>query len=104
LREELTRLEARYAENADPDLMIRMAEVHEKLKDPETALSWIERALSYRKDSYELACQAGDLRAKVMKKEVARAGKAGETDRANQLERELWSFESEDMKKRVSLR
>jgi len=104
LREELTRLEARYAEQPDPDLMIRMADMHEKLKDPESALTWIERAQSYRKDSYELACQAGDLRSKVMKKEIARAGKAGENERANQLERELWSFEAEDMKKRVALR
>jgi tetratricopeptide (TPR) repeat protein len=104
LRAELERLEARYAETPDPDLMIRMAEVHEKLKDPENALAWIERAASYRKDSYDLACQAGDLRAKVMRKEVARAGKAGENERANQLERELLQFEVEDMKRRVDLR
>jgi tetratricopeptide (TPR) repeat protein len=104
LRAEIVRLEARYAEAPDPDLMIRMAEAHEKLKDPENALAWIERALSYRKDSYELACQAGDLRAKVMRKEVARAGKAGENERANKLEGELWKFEAEDMKRRVDLR
>jgi tetratricopeptide (TPR) repeat protein len=104
LRQELARLEARYADNPEPELMIRMAEVHEKLKDFDSALQWIERAQSYRKDSYELTCQAGDLRAKVMKKEIARAGKSGDNDRANQLERELWAFEVEDSKRRVTLR
>jgi tetratricopeptide (TPR) repeat protein len=104
LREELARLEARYADSPDPELMIRMADVHEKLKDFESALQWIERAQGYRKDSYDLVCHAGDLRAKVMKKEIARAGKAGDNERANQLEHELWTFEVEDLKRRVALR
>lgn len=104
LREDLARLEARYADSPDPDLMTSMAEIHEKLKDPESALDWIERALSYKKDSYDLACKAGDLRVKVMKKAVAKAGKEGNDARASELERELWSFEALDFRRRVDLR
>jgi tetratricopeptide (TPR) repeat protein len=104
LREDLARLEARYADAPDPDLMTTMAEIHEKLKDPESALDWIERALSYKKDSYDLACKAGDLRVKVMKKAVAKAGKDGNDARAGELERELWSFEALDFRRRVDLR
>ena len=104
LREDLARLEARYADSPDPDLMTTMAEIHEKLKDPESALDWIERALSYKKDSYDLACKAGDLRVKVMKKAVAKAGKDGNDARAGELERELWGFEALDFRRRVDLR
>ena len=104
LREDLARLEARYAEDATPELMIDLSEVHERLKDPESALEWMERALSYRKDSFELACRAGDLRAKVMKKAIARAGKGGDDAAASSLERELWAFEAEDYRRRVALR
>src|SRR4029453_616097 len=84
--------------------MVQMAEIHEKLKDPESALDWIERALSYKKDSYELACKAGDLRGKGMKKAIPKAGKEGDDARASQLEKELWGFEAEDLRRRVNLR
>ncbi len=104
LRQQLARLEARYAEDKSPDLMTQLAEIHERLKDPEAALDWIERALSYRKDSFELACKAGDLRAKVQKKKIAEAGKRGEEARATQLEHELFVFEAEDYRRRVGLR
>jgi len=104
LREDLTRLEARYADAPTPDLMVELADVHERLKDPESALDWIERAVSYRKDSFELACKAGDLRGKVMKKAVAAAGKSGDDAHAGQLERELWAFEAQDYARRVDLR
>ena len=104
LREELERLEARYADSPDPDLMVQLAEIHEKLKDLDSALEWIERALSYRKDSIDLVARAGDLRVKAMKKAIARAGKEGADERANELERELWAYEAVDYRRRVELR
>ena len=104
LREELARLEARYAEKADPEVMIAMAEVHARLDDPETALDWAQRALSYRKDSFELATMAGDLRLKVLKKKIAQAGKAGDEAQAEALEAEMRAFEVEEMRRRVALR
>lgn len=104
LREELARLEARYAESPDPELMQAMAEIHSRLEDPEVALEWAERALSYRKDSYELVCLAGDLRLKVLKKSIAQAGKSGQEKRAEELEAELRSFEVEEARRRVGLK
>jgi Tfp pilus assembly protein PilF len=104
LQEDLRRLEARYADESSPETMIELADVHEKLKDPESALDWVERALSYKKDSFELAARAGDLRAKVMKKKIAQAGKSGDDARASELERELWSYEAADYTRRVDLR
>lgn len=102
LREELARLEARYAENSDVAIMERMAEVHEKLKDPETALEWIERALSYKKDDPALAARAADLRGKALKKAIAHAGKSGDEARAGQLERELWRHEADELRRRIA--
>lgn len=104
LRSELATLEASYAQSPGPDLMIRLAETHEKLKDPESALEWIERAWSYRKDSFELCCLAGDLRTKIHKKAISKASKAGDEARASQLERELGTLEIEDWRRRVDLR
>jgi len=104
LREELAKLEVRYAETPDPDLMVSMADLHTRLEDPESALEWAERALSYRKDSFELASLAGDLRLKVLKKRIAVAGKAGEEAQAEALEAELRAFEVEEARRRVALR
>jgi tetratricopeptide (TPR) repeat protein len=103
LRADLARLEERYAENRAPELMARMAEIHERLRDPESALEWIERALSYRKDDAALAARAGDLRAKSLKKAIAQAGKDGNQARADELERELWRIEADEMRRRVQL-
>jgi tetratricopeptide (TPR) repeat protein len=105
LRQELARLEDRLAEApSDPDLLVRLGEVHEKLKDPEAALDVIERALSYRKDSFELASRAGDLRGKVLKKRLARADAEGDGEGAGRIEEELRRFEVEDARRRVEMR
>jgi len=104
LQEDLARLEERYAESSsDVDLMVEMAEVHEKLRDPETALEWIERALSYRRDSLDLVARASDLRVKALKKAVARADKAGDTEEADRLEARLLELELSDLRRRVEL-
>lgn len=103
LRAQLARLEQRYADEQTPELMVQLGELHERLKDFDSALEWTERALSYKKDSFELACKAGDLRAKVLKKQIATAGKSGDEARASQLERELLLYEVEDHRRRVAL-
>jgi len=104
LAAERARLEDLYAERpSDPELMVELAEVLEKLRDYETACELVERALSYRKDSFELTCKAGDLRSKVLKKSLARADKAGDTARASALERELVEHEVADYRRRVAL-
>ena len=101
---ERERLEGQFAENPkDPELMLRLAEVHERLKDFESALDFAERARQYKKDSYELACRIGDLRAKVLKKKVARADKDGNQELASRLERELADAEVADFQSRVEM-
>ena len=105
LRGELERLEARFAENtSDVEVMLELADVHEKLKDHEAALDVVERALSYRKNDFELTCRAGDLKGKVLKRRIAQAGKDGDDERANRLEEELVAFEIEDGQRRVEAR
>lgn len=101
---ERERLEALFAEKpGDVDVMVRLGDVHEKLRDPEAALELVERALSYRKDSFELLEKAGELRSKVLKKSIARADKAGEAERAGELERQLARHEVGDYRARVAL-
>ncbi len=105
LREELERLETRYAEDpSNVDVMLELASIHERLKDPAAALDLVERAQSYRKDSYDILCRAGDLRAKALKKRIARAGRDGDEEEANRLERELVEIECEDWRGRVEMR
>lgn len=104
LQEELGRLEARFAEDPrDPDLMIEIASVHERLRDWEAALEFVERAVSYRKDSFELVCKQGDLNARILKKKLAQAGKDGDHEAASAAERELWEHEARDFERRVEL-
>jgi tetratricopeptide (TPR) repeat protein len=83
--------------------MVALADVLERLRDYETACELVERALTYRKDSFELTCKAGDLRSKVLKKSVARADKGGDPARASELEQELVRHEVEDYRRRVAL-
>lgn len=104
LREELARLEERFAESSsDVDLMVEMAGVHEKLRDPEAALDLVERALTYRKDSLDLRTRASQLRVKTLKKAVARADKAGDTEEADRLEAELRAVELDELRSRIEL-
>jgi tetratricopeptide (TPR) repeat protein len=98
------RLEAAYAESPkDPDLMLQLSEVHERLKDYDSAVDLAERALTYRKDSFELACRVGDLRSKALKKRVAKADKEGDAATASRLEGELVDLEVEDFRRRVEI-
>jgi tetratricopeptide (TPR) repeat protein len=105
LRAELARLEERFAETpSDPELMLQLADVHERLGDPAAALDMAERALTYRRDSFELVCKVGDLESKRIKKAVARADKAGKAEEASALEGELVAHEVRDHRRRVEAR
>jgi len=94
LREELERLEGRLAESAsDPDLLAELGELHRRLGDAEAALEFIERAMEYRRDSFDLAKEHGELKLKVLKKRIAKADKLEDSERANKAEVELRAFE-----------
>ncbi len=102
LAQERERLEKKYSDNpSDPDVMIEFADIAEKCKDLETASSLVDRALSYRKNSFDLICRAGDLRAKLVKKAISRADKEGKADEAARLEQELIVHEAHDYRLRV---
>lgn len=104
LEQELAHLRGLYAEApSDTELMVQMAGILEKLGEYEEALDLAERALSYRKDSFELVTLVGELRRKTLKRSIARAGKDGEEEEANRLEQELWQLEVEDAKQRLQL-
>lgn len=105
LKAELEHLETAYAESpSDPDLMIRMADAHERLRDYEAALDLIERACDYRKGSFELMDRRSVLRAKVLKKQISRADKDGDAAEAGRLEGELKRFQEEDLRELVRQR
>ena len=105
LRADLERLEQRFAdEPSDPDLMVAMADVHEKLRDAEAAFDLIDRACQYRKDSVELQGRRDMLREKMLKKLISRADAAGDTSKANRLEEELRVMQLESLKGQVRLR
>lgn len=105
LREQLTRLEERFADApADPDLMIEMADVHERLKDPQAAWDLLERALQYRKDSLELRDRAAAMQLKALKRALAQADKADRREEADRLEAELRTLEGADLERRLESR
>lgn len=105
LREELERLEGRFADSpSDPEVMLEMVAVHEKLKDHEAALDLAERALDYRRDSFDLISKVGDLKSKVLKRKIAKADRDGHTEQATELEKELVAHEVDDFKRRVEIR
>lgn len=98
------RLETAYAEAPkDPELMLQLVDIHERLKDYDSAVDLAERALQYRKDSFELACRVGDLRSKALKKRIAKADKEGDAAAASQLEGELVDLEVDDFRRRVGI-
>ncbi len=90
LQTDLERLEGAYADDPrNPDLMVEMAGVLEELKDMDGALALYRRALSYRKESVEIASKVEALAIKSKKKALAKAGKEGDQVLADRLEAEL---------------
>ncbi|MFT5050682.1 MAG: tetratricopeptide (TPR) repeat protein [Chlamydiales bacterium] len=104
LREELSGLESSLAESpGDADLMVQLSGLHERLKDPEAALELIECALEYRKGAPELFEARAGLKAKVLKLAIRKADKAGQSDEADSLERDLRTFELDDLARRIEV-
>lgn len=94
LEADLERLEGIYADDPrNPDLMVDMAGVLEELKDMDGALAMYRRALSYRKESPEIASKVEALGIKSKKKALAKAGKEGDQGLADHLEAELGVLE-----------
>lgn len=105
LEEDRERLEARFAEDPrDVELMTQLADVHDKLADPEAALDMAERALDYQKGDYQLVSKIGVYRGKTIKRRIARADKDGDRETADRLESELRQHEVADFRRRVELR
>ncbi|MHC4261373.1 MAG: tetratricopeptide repeat protein [Planctomycetota bacterium] len=105
LREELAKAEERFHEApSDPDRMLELAQLHERLKDPEAALELVERALDYKRGDLELTARAGDLRSSVLRRRLAQAGKEGDEEGADRIERELAEHELVDYRRRVEAR
>lgn len=105
LREDLARLEDQFADApTDVSLMLRLAGLHEKLKDPEAALEFVERAAEYDRNSFEMLDRLGKLKSKVLKKRIAHADRDGHSDKASELEEEQKHFEVDNCERRVALR
>jgi len=104
LEEQRSRLEDRFAEDtSDVDVMLELAEVHEKLRDPEAALDLVERAASYRKQDEGLQKRIGELKQKAIKKAISRADKEGDQEAADRLEGELRELEISDLERQLAL-
>jgi len=105
IRAEIAELEDRLADSpSDPDLMVDLGHHHGELRDWPAALEFLERASQYRRDDFDLACQVGDARLKVMKKRIATADKEGRRDEADRLEGELVDLEIEEFRRRSERR
>jgi tetratricopeptide (TPR) repeat protein len=105
LREELERMKDRFAEApSDAEVMLRLADLHERLGEPEEALGMVERALSYRRDSFELLRRAGDLRLAGLRARIDAADRAGDGAEAQRLEEEAAAFQLEHLRARVAQR
>lgn len=104
LRQELEQLEQDCLEGEpEPQPWIRRAEICEHLGDLDQALEMVERGLEYRIDSPSLLTRAVEMRLKLLKRQVARAGKDGNEAEAENLERQLREVELEDCRRRVEL-
>ncbi len=104
LEGERARLETLFAEDtANVDVMLELAGVHEKLRDPEAALDVLERALSYRQGDRELEERVGTTRTKALKRALAQAGKAGQSEKADRVEAQLMAHEVDELKRRLRI-
>jgi tetratricopeptide (TPR) repeat protein len=105
LEAEVRRLEDALAEGTPtPDALIEIGELYAKLRDWPAALEFHERAFEYRSDDFDLECTVGDLRGRVLKKQIATADKRGERERADELEKKLLDHELHELERRVDRR
>ena len=104
LEAERDRLETKYADDpSDVDVMLELAEIHEKLRDPEAALDLLERAQSHRKGDRELEDRVGKTRTKALKRALAKAGKAGNQEKADKIEVRLQEHEVAEIRRRLGI-
>lgn len=105
LDEEVERLQNRLAEDSgNVEVMLELARVHEKRRDPGAALDLVERALTFRKGDTELEERAESLRLASLKREIARADKLGDTEAADRLEAQLGALHGARLAKAVERR
>lgn len=105
IKEEIAGLEDRLAESpSDPELLVAVGGLYGDLRDWPAALEFLERASEYRRDDFDLACQVGDARVKVLKKRIARADKDGRPEEADRLEGELVTLEIDEFRRRSERR
>jgi len=101
---ERERLEGVFAEDpTDVDVMVELATVHERLKDPDAAVDVLERALTYAKDDAALQDHLGRVRGKALKRALAQADKAGDSEKADALERDLLAHEAAELRRRLGI-
>lgn len=102
---EAERLEGRLAEDSnDVDIMLELARVQEKRRDPGAALDLVERALTFRQGDTELEDRAAALHLASLKRQIARADKLGDTEAADRLEGELGQLEGKGLRQAVERR
>jgi tetratricopeptide (TPR) repeat protein len=88
---------ARVDEPSNPELMIELADIHEKLGDAEAAPSSSTAHCSTEKDAPELAGGRSELRVRPSRRRSLRADRDGRREDADRLEKELMSFEIGDL-------
>ena len=102
LESERDRLEEVLArDTTDVDVLLQLADVQEKLKDPAAALDLVERALSFRGDDADLRERADRLEVASLKRAIARADKLGDTEEADRLEERLAGLEGKRLRRAV---
>ena len=102
---EVERLEARLAEDSsDVEVMLELARVQEKRRDPGAALDLVERALTFRQGDSELADRAVALRVASIKRQISQADKLGDNEAADRLEAELGDLEGNRLRQMVQRR
>lgn len=101
---ERDRLEAKFAEDTtDVAVMVELATVHERLKDPDAAVDVLERAVTYAKDDASLQDHLGRVRGKALKRALAKAGKDGDAEKADAVERDLLAHEAAELRRRLGI-
>ncbi|MEL6428690.1 MAG: tetratricopeptide repeat protein [Planctomycetota bacterium] len=101
---ERDRLETLFAEDStNVELMVELAGVHERLKDPEAAVDVLERAASFSKDDPNVLEALGRARGKALKRALARAGKLGDAEEADRIEAKIVVHEVDEFRRRIAI-
>ena len=105
LESERDRLEEVLArDTSDVEVLLQLAEVQERLKDPAAALDLVERALTFREGDAGLRERADRLEVAALKRAIARADKLGDAEEADRLEERLRGLEGQRLRRAVEAR